>query len=103
MYSLDDKLLVVVADGDVDGGEGLVPLSRVLLDGGPDGVFEQLGEDVLQGRLDVGEGGVDVARDADVGGVAVPLDGQLLGEGRPLLDHSLQAQTDADDADVVRL
>ena len=101
--SLDNKLFVVVAYGDVDGREWLVPLSRILLDGGPDGVLEQLWEDVLEGHLDVGEGGVDVAGDADVGSVAVPLDGQLLGERRPLLDHTFQAQPDADDANVVRL
>ena len=44
-----------------------------------------------------------MAGDADVGSVAVPLDGQLLGERRPLLDHTFQAQPDADDANVVRL
>ena len=44
-----------------------------------------------------------MAGDADVGSVAVPLDGQLLGERSPLLDHTFQAQPDADDANVVRL
>ena len=73
------------------------------LDGGAEGVLQQLGEDVVEGHLDVGEGGVDVAGDLDGGHVAVAVLGDLLDEGHPPLDHTLQVHPHVDDADVTLL
>ena len=75
----------------------------MVLDGGPDGVLEQLGQYVLQRHLDVGEGGGDVTGNPDVWRVAVPLDGQLLGKAGPALNHFFQTHVNANDANVVRL
>lgn len=90
-------------DGDVDGRERLAPEPRVRLDGGAEGVLQELREDVVERHLDVREGRVHVARDLDRGHVSVAVLGDLLDEGHPPLDDPLQVHPHIDDANVAIL
>ena len=69
---LDDEVLLVAGYDDVDGGQLVALHPRVGLDGRPHRVLQQLGQNVVQRHLNVGEVSSGVARDLDGGTVAVP-------------------------------
>ncbi len=71
------------------------------LDGGPDGVLQQLREDVVERHFDVGKPGADVAGNPDVRRVSVLVLCQVLDEGGPAFDEGLRAHGYVDDSDVV--
>ena len=58
---LDDEVLLVAGDDHVYGGQFAAPNVAVVLYGSPHRVLEQLGQDVIQRHLNVGEVGSDVA------------------------------------------
>ena len=73
---------------------------HAILDGGAEGVLEQLGDDVLEVHGDEGEGGVWVAVDAPAGPHAVPELADVGDEAAAGVDDVGRAQGGVDDADV---
>ena len=100
---LDDEVLGVTGEDDVDSGQTGSPHMVVVLYGRPDGILQELRQDVVQGHLNVGEVDPSVAGYFDGRTVAVLVLAQLHHKVDPPLANVLQTHPQVDETNVALL